>query len=89
MIAIKDLKKIYSGATVVNVSQLEIRKGESVGLVGNNGAGKTTLFRLMLDLIRADSGEVLSNGEKCGGHENWKNPPPPQCLDEAQVDRLF
>jgi ABC-2 type transport system ATP-binding protein len=73
MIAIKDLKKIYTGVTVVNVPQLEIRKGESVGLVGNNGAGKTTLFRLILDLIRTDSGEVLSNGENVAGHENWKN----------------
>jgi len=73
MIAIKDLKKTYSGVTVVNVPTLEIRKGESVGLVGNNGAGKTTLFRLMLDLIRPDAGEVLSNGENVAGHENWKN----------------
>jgi len=73
MIAIKDLKKTYSGVTVVNVPTLEIRKGESVGLVGNNGAGKTTLFRLMLDLIRPDAGEVLSNGENVAGHENCKN----------------
>jgi len=73
MIAIKDLKKIYSGVTVVNVPQLEIKKGESVGLVGNNGAGKTTLFRMMLDLIRPETGEVLSNGENVAGHENWKN----------------
>jgi len=73
MIEIKDLKKIYSGVTVVNVPHLEIRKGESVGLVGNNGAGKTTLFRTILDLIRPDSGEVLLNGENVAGHENWKN----------------
>jgi len=73
MIEIKDLKKIYSGVTVVNIPHLEIKKGESVGLVGNNGAGKTTLFRLMLDLIRAESGEVLSNGEPVAGHEHWKN----------------
>ncbi len=73
MIEIKDLKKIYSGVTVVNVPHLEIRKGESVGLVGNNGAGKTTLFRMMLDLIRPEKGEVLLNGEPVAGHENWKN----------------
>jgi len=73
MIVINNLKKIYSGVTVVNVPHLEIKKGESVGLVGNNGAGKTTLFRMMLDLIRPESGEVLSNGEAVAGHENWKN----------------
>jgi ABC-2 type transport system ATP-binding protein len=73
MIEIKDLKKVYAGAVVVNVPHLEIKKGESVGLVGNNGAGKTTLFRMMLDLIRPETGEVLSNGEPAAGHENWKN----------------
>ena len=73
MIEIKNLKKVYGGAVVVNVPELRIYKGESVGLVGNNGAGKTTLFRMMLDLIRPETGEVVSNGENVAGHENWKN----------------
>src|ERR1700710_2430018 len=73
MLEIKNLKKVYNGITVVDVPHLEIRKGESVGLVGNNGAGKTTLFRMMLDLIRAETGEVLLNDEPVAGHENWKN----------------
>jgi len=73
MIEIKDLKKVYNNILVVNIPHLEISKGESVGLVGNNGAGKTTLFRMMLDLIRPEQGEVLSNGENVAGHENWKN----------------
>jgi ABC-2 type transport system ATP-binding protein len=73
MIEINNLKKVYNGVTVVNVPHLEIKKGESIGLVGNNGAGKTTLFRMILDLIRAESGEVLSNGEKVAGGEAWKS----------------
>src|SRR6202012_6238948 len=73
MIEIKDLKKVYNNVIVVNVPHLEIAKGKSIGLVGNNGAGKTTLFRMMLDLIRPESGEVVSNGEVVAGHENWKN----------------
>jgi ABC-2 type transport system ATP-binding protein len=73
MIEIKDLKKAYGGVVVVNVPQLEIKKGESVGLVGNNGAGKTTLFRTILDLIRPEAGSVLSKSENVAGHENWKN----------------
>ncbi|WP_295794274.1 ABC transporter ATP-binding protein [Mucilaginibacter sp.] len=73
MIEIKNLKKVYNGVIVVNVPDIHIKKGESVGLVGNNGAGKTTLFRVMLDLIRPEAGQVLSNGENVAGHENWKN----------------
>jgi ABC-2 type transport system ATP-binding protein len=72
MIEIKDLKKVYNGVTVVNIPHLEISKGESIGLIGNNGAGKTTLFRMILDLIRADSGEILSKNELVAGGENWK-----------------
>ena len=73
MITVDNLKKVYAGVTVVNVPQLEINKGESVGLVGNNGAGKTTLFRMMLDLIRPESGEVVLNRENVAGGEQWKN----------------
>lgn len=73
MIEVRDIIKIYAGKTVVNVPHLEIKKGETIGLVGNNGAGKTTLFRMILDLIRADKGEILSKGEVVAGNEHWKN----------------
>ena len=72
MIEINNLKKVYNGVTVVNVPYLQIKQGESIGLVGNNGAGKTTLFRMILDLIRAESGEVLSKGQIVAGGEDWK-----------------
>ena len=73
MIKISNLKKKYNGVTVVNIPELIIEKGETVGLVGNNGAGKTTLFRMMLDLIRPDSGEVLSAERNVAESELWKD----------------
>lgn len=73
MIEIKNLQKIYNGVTVVDVPELNILRGETIGLVGNNGAGKTTLFRIMLDLIRPETGEVLSNEKNVAGSEEWKN----------------
>jgi ABC-2 type transport system ATP-binding protein len=72
MITITDITKSYNGNTVVNIPQLDIATGEIVGLVGNNGAGKTTLFRLMLDLIRADKGQVLSKEKNVAASEDWK-----------------
>ena len=72
MIEIKDLKTEYYGVNVVNIPQLSIKKGESIGLVGNNGAGKTTLFRMILDLIRPSSGEVLSQEKNVALSEDWK-----------------
>ncbi len=72
ILEIKDLKKIYGNKTVVNIGHLEINAGETIGLVGNNGAGKTTLFRMLLDLIRPDQGQVFSKSKDVTGHDGWK-----------------
>jgi len=44
-----------------------------IGLVGNNGAGKTTFFRLLLDLIRANKGEIFLKEKNIAGSEDWKS----------------
>ncbi|HEY5462042.1 MAG TPA: ABC transporter ATP-binding protein [Hanamia sp.] len=72
MISINNLVKTYNKKVAVDIPQLEIRNG-IIGLVGNNGAGKTTLFRLLLDLVKADRGEVLSNEKDVSKNEEWKN----------------
>jgi len=72
MINVTELKKNYSGRTVLNIPAIHIGKGESFGLVGNNGAGKTTFFRLILDLILADEGKVFSKGKDVAKGEDWK-----------------
>lgn len=72
MIDVKNLTKIYSGVTVLNIDELAVGQGESFGLVGNNGAGKTTFFRLVLDLIRASSGSTFSKQEDVSKTTSWK-----------------
>ena len=62
MITIQDLTKRFGDKVAVDIPSFIINDGDVLGLVGNNGAGKTTLFRLILDLIKADSGEVSTNG---------------------------
>ena len=61
-IIIKDLKKTFGEKVAVDIPELTIHSGELLGLVGNNGAGKSTLFRLILDLIKADTGTVHMQG---------------------------
>lgn len=73
MIQINQLTKVYSGQTVLDISTLQIPKGESFGLVGNNGAGKTTLFRILLDLIRPAAGNILINQEDVAKTMQWKS----------------
>lgn len=72
MIIVEKLSKVYSGTTVLDIEDLNIKKGESFGLVGNNGAGKTTFFRLILDLIRATTGCIFSDGQDVSKSTNWK-----------------
>jgi ABC-2 type transport system ATP-binding protein len=71
MITINNLGKAYNGQVVVDIPSLHISPG-IIGLVGNNGAGKTTFFRLILDLIKADKGEVLLKDKNVATTEGWK-----------------
>ena len=73
MITANNLGKAYGGKRVVDIPSLQIGQGEIVGVVGNNGAGKTTFFRLLLDLIKADNGEILLKERKITDSEDWKN----------------
>lgn len=73
-IRIENLKKVYGDKVALDINELVIKSGELVGLVGNNGAGKTTLLRLILDLIKADSGRVLSDGLNVTGAVEGKSP---------------
>ena len=47
---------------------LEVWQGEILGYLGPNGAGKTTTFKVLLDLIRPDKGQVTIFGEPAGRH---------------------
>ena len=73
MISVTNLKKAYKGINAVNIENLHFDRGEVIGLVGNNGAGKTTFFRLLLDLIRSDEGEVRSKSNLVTRSEDWKS----------------
>lgn len=72
MISISNLQKTYNDKVVLDIPQLTINTGESVGLVGNNGAGKSTLLSLILDIIEPTNGVVLTKGQEVHTNENWK-----------------
>lgn len=51
-------KESYSNKLVLNNVSLEIKKGETVGLIGRNGSGKSTLLKLISKIIYPDNGEI-------------------------------
>jgi len=69
---ISNLTKNYGDKTAVSIPVFAMSDNEIVGLVGNNGSGKTTLFRLLTDLVKADTGEVSLNGINPTLSEAWK-----------------
>lgn len=59
---IKNLSKAYHGKKALNDVSMTLTEGV-YGLLGPNGAGKSTLMNIITDNIKADSGEILFNGE--------------------------
>lgn len=68
-LTIKRLSKRYGTFTALSEIDLDIRTGESVGLVGLNGAGKTTLLKTIVGLIVNFEGEVLVHNRAANGRE--------------------
>ena len=72
MITISNLKKAFGNTVACDIEDFKINDGDILGLVGNNGAGKTTLFRMLLDLLKPDEGEVALDGINPAQSEDWK-----------------
>jgi ABC-2 type transport system ATP-binding protein len=64
-ISIRGLTKRYGNIQAVNNLRLEVAQGEILGFLGLNGAGKTTTIRILLDLLRPNSGNAFILGHDC------------------------
>ena len=64
-----DVQQIYNGRTVLDVGELQIKRGEVLGLVGPSGAGKSTLLRLLAFLEQPAAGVLDYEGRVCD--ETW------------------
>ncbi|MFZ5352290.1 MAG: ABC transporter ATP-binding protein [Bacillota bacterium] len=62
MLEAKNLNKRFGRRKVINNLDLHISKGDIYGFLGPNGAGKTTTIRMLLGLIRYDTGSISING---------------------------
>ncbi len=81
-IEIRDLTKKYDGFTLDNIS-FDVPRGSIMGFIGQNGAGKTTTIRLMLNLIKKDSGSI-----KMLGLDNTENEREIKSMISAVFDEL-
>lgn len=61
-LSINNITKTFGDFTAVNDVSFTVNDGTIFGFLGTNGAGKTTTMRMILDIIRADSGEITWDG---------------------------
>ncbi|MGN0319310.1 MAG: ATP-binding cassette domain-containing protein [Lachnospira sp.] len=64
MLTVTDVKKSFGSKVVVDGLSFSIPKNSIFGFVGENGAGKTTTMKMILGLMKMDSGEILVDGTK-------------------------
>ena len=62
-LVVKDVNKSFGNKHVVDNISFELKKPGVFGLLGTNGAGKTTTIRMILGIIKKDSGEITWNGK--------------------------
>lgn len=60
----RGIKKHFGGVYALDNVDLELIKGEALGLVGDNGAGKTTLIKIISGILNKDAGEIFFEGKK-------------------------
>ena len=64
MLKVSNVTKYYGDFKAVDNISFEVSKGEIFGLLGVNGAGKTTTFRMIMNLISPNSGNITFNNKK-------------------------
>ncbi|MDH4156056.1 MAG: ATP-binding cassette domain-containing protein [candidate division Zixibacteria bacterium] len=63
---ILNISKTFDTKVAVDKLSLEVPKGVIYGIIGPNGAGKTTTIRMVMNITRPDSGEILMDGKEVG-----------------------
>jgi len=63
-VEVNHIVKSYADKIVVDDLSFSVPQNEIFGLIGPNGAGKTTTIRMMMDIIKPDSGDITILGEK-------------------------
>lgn len=64
ILEIKNLSKSFNGKKILDNISLKVAKGSIFGFLGKNGAGKTTTMKMILGLLKIDSGSIMVCNEK-------------------------
>lgn len=71
VVDISNLSFSYESRKVIDGLDFQVLQRDFVGLVGSNGAGKTTLMKMLVGLLKPDSGEIRLFGSPVGRFRDW------------------
>lgn len=71
VLSIQNLSKNYGQVQALKEVSFDVPRGSVYGILGPNGSGKTTLLGIVMDILKASSGNFLWNGQP-GSHEQRK-----------------
>lgn len=77
VVSMRNICKSFGGIHALDKAQLDLQKGEVLGLIGENGAGKSTLMKILSGVYTADSGQVMVAGKEV----HYRNPK--EALDDG------
>ena len=64
ILAAKSISKSFGGRVILRKIDINLNKGEMLGLLGSNGAGKSTFMNIVLGLLKADFGDIFLGNTK-------------------------
>ena len=67
LLEVRGLTKRFGGFTAIDKLDLDVHKGEILGMIGPNGAGKTTLLNVISGVLQPDEGTVVCDGSDITG----------------------
>ncbi len=68
---VENLSKSFGGLKAIDNISFQVDRDEMIGLIGPNGAGKTTLVRLIMSILRPDSGSIKLRGKDITNKRTW------------------
>lgn len=100
VIDLRDVSFSYHYNKVIDGLNLQVMQRDFVGLIGTNGSGKTTLLRLIVGLLKPDSGEIRLFGQGLSKFKDWNrigyvpqksslNPLFPATVQEVVLSGLY
>jgi len=94
MIRIEQIKKRFKKLQVLDDVSASFTKGQVISLIGPNGSGKTTLIKIILGMVKTDSGKIYFNGTAINGDFEYRRnigymPQIGRYPDNLKVGQLF